>query len=467
MKTFKIIISGLCIALCISPLFGMTFAKTDTTSENRRLADFPAIITDNGFNYKFLSLLGEYFEDHYAGRNLMINADSIVQGDVFKVSNASTVVKGTDGWLYYSDTVDDYISKARLSEKGVRNAARNIAIMQSYVQSKNAKFVFLAAPNKNSLYGENMPYYYSKSCDGVKTMQALLPLLDENKVNSVDLISLFEREKETLYLKRDSHWNNKGAMLVYNSVMDNLKLSHNDYSTAEVIREKKEIGDLNKMLYPKSAKPEWNYYYQFDRDFKYVTDTESVEDAWIEAESDSKNGKLLMFRDSFGNTLIPFFAREFRQSYFSKGTPYLLESYMEKYSPDCVVVEKVERNLDEFAFEPPVLSMESDHKTGTNCKTAENSATLSVSNYEGDSDYIVISGSINAESLENSADIYVSVGDKVYMAFSISDEKSDNGYRLYLKKDSVSSEADVSVIVSSAKQDTIVKNDKVRFADLS
>ncbi len=467
MKKFKIIITALCIVLCVLPFAGMTFAKTEATSENRKLAEFPVLIGEQGFNYKFLTQLGEYFEDHYAGRNLMINADSVIQGDVFGVSNAGTVVKGTDGWLYYSDTLDDYTSKARLSENGARNAARNIAIMQSYVQSKDAKFVLTVAPNKNSLYGENMPYYYSGKYSEVKAIDALVPFLKESNVNYVDLFSLFEGNEETLYLKRDSHWNNKGAVMVYNNIMDNLKISHNDYSTVKAIREKKEIGDLNKMLYPVNPKPEWNYYYQFEKDFKYITDTKSVEDAWIESESDSKNGKLLMFRDSFGNTLIPFFAREFGSSYFSKGVPYSLASYMENYKPDCVIVEKVERNLDEFAIDPPILTLESDHKLGNKCETADNSATLTAANYEGDADYIVISGSISEELLDNSPDIYVSVGEKMYTAFSISDENGDNGYRLYLKKDAVSNTADVSVIVSSGNTDVIAKTDNVDFGNLS
>ncbi len=466
MKKFKIIVSVLCIVLCISPFAGMAFARTDTTSENRQLAQFPDIIGEQGFNYEFLGQLGEYFEDRYAGRNFMINADSLIQGDMFRVSNAGTVVKGSDGWLYYSDTVDDYISKPRLSENGVRNAARNIAIMQSYIRSKGAEFIFAVAPNKNSLYPENMPYYYRKSYGGEKTIKAVKPLLEENQVNCVDLFSLFEDEKETLYLKRDSHWNNKGALMVYNAVMDNLNLSHNDYSTTQVIREKKEIGDLNKMLYPVSAEPEWNYYYQFDCDLNYVTDTKSVEDAWIETKSDAENGTLLMFRDSFGNTLIPFFAREFSYSYFSKGTPYLLESYIDKYKPDYVIVEKVERNLNEFSIDPPVLSMACDYKPGEDCKTVETSASLNVSNFDGDSDYIVINGSIDEEFSENYSDIYLSVGDKMYTAFSVSDENGDNGYRVYLKKDSVPSSAGVSVIVSSDNGDTIVKSDKVNFEDL-
>lgn len=465
MKKFKIVMSVVCILLCVLPFACMSFAKTESTTQNRKLAEMPLLVDNEKFNFKYLQQLGNYFEDHYAGKNIMVNADSVIQGDLFKVSNADTVVKGNNGWLYYADTLDDYMSKAKLSENGVCNAARNIYLMQEYVKSKNAKFVLAVPPNKNSLYGENMPYYYSGKYNDEKTVKSFEKQLKNRNVNNVDLFSLFGENNETLYLKRDSHWNNKGAMLVYNDIMDNLNVVHNNYLAVKAIREKTAVGDLNKMLYPLSAQPEWDYYYQIDDNYnyKYVTDTNSVEDAWIETKSNSKNGKLLMFRDSFGNSLLPFFAREFGSAYFSKGVPYSLESYMENYSPDYVVVEKVERNIDEFAFDPPVFSLPSDYKISSKCEKTENKANFSVSSYEGDLNYIMINGTIDDEYIGNESDIFVSVNDKVYTAFSISNDTSDNGFRVYLKKDDVNGMSDVCVIVSSNGKDNIVKTEKIDF----
>lgn len=467
MKKFKIVMSAVCIILCLLPFVCMSFAKTDSTTQNRKLAEMPLLVDNGKFNFKYLQQLGDYFEDHYAGKNVMVNADSVIQGDLFKVSNADTVVKGNNGWLYYADTLDDYMSKAKLSEKGVCNAARNVYLMQEYVQSKNAKFVFAVAPNKNSLYGENMPYYYSGKYNDAKTVKSFEQELKSRNVNNTDLFSLFNSNSEILYLKRDSHWNNKGAMLVYNEIMDNLNVAHNDYSAVKALRKKTAVGDLNKMLYPLTAQPEWDYYYQIDDNYKYVTDTESVEDAWIETKSSSKNGKLLMFRDSFGNTLLPFFAREFGSAYFSKGVPYALESYMENYTPDYIVVEKVERNIDEFAFDPPVFSLLSNHKISSTCEKTENGAEISVSAYEGDSNYIMINGMIDDAYIDKNSDIFVCVNDKVYEAFSISDETSDNGFRVYLKKDDVNGMRDVCVIVSSEGKDNIVKTERVDFNKFS
>lgn len=466
MKKFKLLFVVICILLCVLPFAAMSFAKTQTTTENRRLSQMPVLFGEEGINHDYLQELGSYFDDHFAGRSLMVNIDSLIQGNLFQVSNASTVIKGTDGWLYYSDTLDDYLGQNVLSDRGIYNAARNISIMQEYVTDKGAKFALAIAPNKNSLYSENMPFYYSEKISDNKNITALVPVLNKNNINYVDLFSLFSSFDETLYLKRDSHWNNKGAMLVYNELMDNLKANHNDYSMVKSSRTKTQVGDLNNMLYPVTAQPEWNYYYQFEDEYEYVTDTQSVEDAWIQTAGSGENESLLMFRDSFGNTLLPFFAREFKNAYFSKAAPYALEYYMEEYSPEYVIVEKVERNIDEFAFDPPVLTAVSEHKISDDTKKINDAASVTVSEYEGNVNYLVICGTVDESCLSTDSDIYVTIDGVTYCAFNISDNSGDNGYRLYLKKEAVNDKADISVIISSNGSDTVVKEDTVNFDNI-
>ena len=161
------------------------------------------------------------------------------------------------------------------------------------------------------------------------------------------MFSLFKNQKEVLYLKRDSHWNNKGAVLAYNAILGQAGIEHEDYRDIWAVRLKTEYGDLGRMLYPVTAEPEWNYFYEKKHMFSYVTDTKSVEEAWIETENSQGSGNLLMFRDSFGNTLLPLMADTFSKGYFSKGVPQNIAGYMEMYNPDVVVFEKVERNIKE------------------------------------------------------------------------------------------------------------------------
>ena len=94
-----------------------------------------------------------------------------------------------------------------------------------------------------------------------------------------DLFSMFEEQDEVLYLKQDSHWNNKGALMAYDNMLDQLNKDHNDYSSAEVTRTKDSYGDLSKMLYPAARKSEFNYNYELNETYSYETPTKSVEDA--------------------------------------------------------------------------------------------------------------------------------------------------------------------------------------------
>lgn len=424
------------MCICCAPFLCMSFSATQSTTENKKLKELPAVY-DKKLNINYLSDLGEYFGDRFAFRNQMVNADSVIQGNIFGVSNMNTVLKGNNGWLYYTDTLNDYQKKGVLSKRGVYNIASNLEIIEDFVNRKGSKLVITVPPNKNSLYDENMPYYYSKKAGKEKNIDKLNPLIKSGNVNYVDLFELFKNNGETLYLKRDSHWNNKGAMLAYNKIMDGLKRKHKDYSGVKAVREKTEYGDLNKMMYPLSAEPEWNYYYDFDYTYKYLTKTKSVEDPWIETENKDAEGTLLMFRDSFGNTLLPFFAQEFKNSYFSKATPYSLEESMNFYNPDCVVIEKVERNIDEFAKEPPVMT-----NIGTEIpeseKLVKSKTTLKAAKTELSSSYFTISGIVDKKYIKDHSNIYISViSDAVkisYKAFNISDEKGDNGYLIYLPK---------------------------------
>ena len=433
----------MCLLLCMFLFAGMAFAPADTTTENRELADIPDIRENGEWNRTYLQELGTYFEEHFAFRPLLVTVDSVIQSRVFKVSNMDTVIVGTDGWLYYTATLDDYLGKNTLSERGIYNAAHNISLMQRYVEDKGAVFLFTVAPNKNSLYGENMPYYDKRAVSSTKNITLLERELKEFDIAYADLFTAFADKEEILYLKRDSHWNRKGAVLAYNTMLDCLDCEHDTFETVGCVRTKTEYGDLNKMMYPVDFAPEWDYKYQKENVFKYVTDTESVEDAWIQTENPVGEGSLLMFRDSFGNTLLPLMADVFKDGYFSKSIPYNIEDYLNAFSPEYVIVEKVERNIGDFATEPPIMtgplvSLESKAdkvSTGT---------TLHMAESEYNTAYWEISGMVDEKYIKADTDIYINVtvnGEtKTYEAYSTTQEGSDNGYLLYIAKKQIPSE---------------------------
>ncbi len=452
-----------CMALCLLPFAGMAVAPTNTTTENRRLVSFPEMKKEGRWNQEWLGEAGAYFEDHFAFRPYIVTAESEKMGRVLGESAMDTVIDGKDGWLYYSSTRDDYLGADTLSERGAYNALHNLSLLKRYVEGNGAKFLFTAAPNKNSLYGEHMPYYAGKKVSDIKNIELIEPGLKKEKILYADLFTVFKDQKETLYLKRDSHWNQKGAVLAYHTMLDALGKEHDTYETVPAVRTKTEYGDLNRMVYPKSAVPEWNLTYEKEYTYQYVSDFESVEDAWVETGNEKGQGSLLMFRDSFGNTLLPLMADVYKKAYFSKSVPYPVEEYMTEYHPDTVIAEKVERNLDEFAKEPPVMTG-LPVKLEEQPEVKETKTTFSAGESEYDMSYLKLGGVLDPEYVKKDTNVFMSVAcagqEQSYEAFTVSDETTDNGYLLYLSRELISGDSlEVSVITETEGNLTVVKQE--------
>lgn len=444
MKHKSILFIALCMVLCLIPSVGMLFFPTTQTTENRAMAPAPKLITEAGsLNKAFFSDFEAYFTEHLALRNPLVFADAKIQTTLFQESNVSGVIDGTDGWLYYSSTLSDYLGTDVLSDRALYNLSNNFSIVQDYLSQRNIDFVLTIAPNKNTLYGEYMPYYKSLIVNSDHSAKLLAPYLAQQEVAYLDLFNLFEQQDEVLYLKQDSHWNRKGAFLVYDAIMDMLALPHEDYedNPPELLRD--DNGDLNKMLYSFYGEPEENYAYDISDTYRYANEVDSVEDGWIITENPDGAGTLLMFRDSFANTLIPFFSAEFETAYYAKGEPNAMERYVESYDPDCVVIQKVERNITNYLENPPILTPP-EGELPLNITIAETETTVQIEECMNDPSFYKLSGTLDPERMETNSETLVWVNGSFYRAY----QTGDQAYMLYLKKDSFAeSFADIQIYI--------------------
>lgn len=444
MKHKSILFITLCMVLCLIPSVGMLFFPTTQTTENRAMAPAPKLTAEDGsLNKSFFADFESYFTEHMALRNPLVFADAKIQTTLFQESNVSGVIDGTDGWLYYSSTLSDYQGTDVLSDRALHNLSNNFSIVQDYLRERNIDFVLTIAPNKNTLYGENMPYYKSLIVNSDHSAKLLSPYLAQQEVAYLDLFNLFEQQDEVLYLKQDSHWNRKGAFLVYDAIMDMLALPHEDYADnpPELLRD--DNGDLSKMLYSFYGKPEENYSYDVSDTYHYANEVDSVEDGWIITENPDGTGTLLMFRDSFANTLIPFFSAEFETAYYAKGEPNAMERYVESYDPDCVVIQKVERNITNYLENPPILTPP-EGELPLYITIAETETTVQIEECMNDPSFYKLSGTLDPERMETDSETLVCVNGKYYRAY----QTDDQAYMLYLKKDSFAeSFADVQLYI--------------------
>lgn len=462
MKKYLIFLTA-CLAACLLPFVGMAVCPTAVSTENRRASAFPDFrAEEGGVNLAFFQEFEKYFNEHFAFRNELVFADAKIQTSVFQVSNVDTVIYGRDGWLYYASTLDDYLGLGRISDRQIYNLAHNLCLVWRYVEGKGSDFVLAVPPNKNTLYGEHMPYYDSYIVDDTHNVDLLAQKLQEMGMPYADLPGLFRNEDEVLYLKRDSHWNGKGAVMAYNCIMDALGHAHRDYRDSTVSRARDEDGDLNRMLYTLYGEKELNYNYSIGQEYDYKNDVRSVEDAWIETESGVGDGTLLMFRDSFGNTLIPLIANQFEKAWFTKEVPYGLESLMEQYRPQAVVFEKVERNLYEYISMPPVIPAPGADMPHV-AERLESDTTISVETLENDADYYKISGNVDEALLGNETEISVRVNDNCYQAY----HTGSDGYVVYIKKKDIQSfPAEIEVLAKDQGISRAVQTKRIGEGEL-
>lgn len=470
----------LVIGALLVPLVGMLWAPSDATSENRELAAAPQLTTDDGLNVSFLSDAGAFFTDHFAYRENLVDVDARLFSRIFGISTADNVIVGTDGWLYYAGTLGDYQDKAPLREREARNIAHNLRMLQDWCEAQGARFVFTAAPDKNSLYGGNMPGYYPQVQND--SMELLGKWLEAYEVNSIDMHDVMEGVGGVQYFLRDSHWSDKGALFGHDAIADALGLRTTGIDASELIERDDYIGDLNRMLYPVSAIPEldwyaegvndgsgtsgtqrsgayWDYLEGADPNDGIVVTSPSADNPY--ADVAQANGRMLMFRDSFAISLLPYFACETESARFDKMVPYNgLQLLDEPYG--SVVVERAQRHvadLAEEAFIMPCPAIDDDLDVTQSAPDASASCDVSV---EGS--LVRLSGTIEGVELQADDDILLRIkeaggGGRTYEAFALSGDGADNGYGVYVGSDAwLGKSVKIEVLVRSGLSATNVGN---------
>lgn len=456
-KIGPLVFTVACLAVCLVPSLGMIVKPTTQPVGNEQNFDLPRAIEEDGaFNANILSDLGKYFEQHFALRPDVLTVDAAIQSGIFGVSNLDSVVAGKDGWLYYASTLDDYRGRNALSQGQIDGVVHNLGLVQQRVTERDAQFLFAVAPNKNTLYPEHMPSYYriDKSADRNRTL--LNAALAESSVCYCNLFDVFEGQDETLYFSRDSHWNNKGALLAYHAILSELDKPHNDFSDALVEEREDFIGDLDKMMYPSAGHPELNYYYGAEDAYQYVTETVSVEEPFIRTENGGAQDSLFMYRDSFGNLLLPFFASAFGDAVFSKSFPVMLDVSLDQHQPDDVVFVIAERNIEWFLTRPPVMRAPIIEAESIDLVTTKN-FDLTVKTSENSPLYLEATGLMSEELEESSSPVYLYIRDDegygvLYECYDLLTDQRKDAFLAYLDAEDYEdlSTLSISVVIRDA-----------------
>lgn len=429
------------LAVCLVPSVGMLVLPEEEAAANQTLAQPPRLFLEDGsFNFSVLDEVTDYVADHFAFRQEMITASAQLDAAVFHVSGQEDVLMGKGDWLFYQETVADYLHTQPLSEQQLFGAARTLALLQEYAAGRGARLYVTVAPNKASLYPEYLPDV-GEPLAGEDDVDRLVPYLQAQGVPYLDLFTPFREQEEVLYYHTDSHWNVRGAALAHDALIAGLDKSDQEpFFTGSYHEGEPHLGDLYEMLYPTGTQREEDAEYDRAFAYSYVRPIRSPEDQFIQTENPARTGNLLMFRDSFGNLLHTFLADAYGQAAFSRAMPYTM-SLLDQTGADTVLIEIVERNLDWWATQAPIFPAPARVLSGTP-PMGEAQARYTVTEDGLLSGYVRLEGRLTG-AVDSDSPVYVRLGESLYEASPVGETGKGTPFTLYVPQEEAGLEVEI------------------------
>lgn len=364
---YKLIIIFIFI-LCIYTPFFFGIIQDDKIAseiEKRNLVKLPLFPESlKSFN-EYPDQFNAYYSDHFGFRDFLTKIYFNLVSKIGDKTSFDDVTIGKNGWLFlgnikpgyqeHDDPIGDVININLFTENELKYFAKYILAIKNWLGNKGIEYIYVIAPNKHTIYFENLPNYISKQNDKSSTDQLVEYLRKHTDVTVVDLRKslLDEKKKHQVYFKTDSHWNQYGANVAQFDIMKKIKLFFPKQVEPFLLNDNQfrllstEDGDLGKLIKLKHIKED-NPQPIFEAGCTPVNqkpDMKIGETHTIVCETQALNA--VIFRDSFFTALEPYISRHFhRSTYIWEMINYTsLIKYVEQESPDIVIDEVVERSL--------------------------------------------------------------------------------------------------------------------------
>lgn len=265
------------------------------------------------------------------------------------------VVIGKNGWLYYSgeSNLEDYQKTRRFTNAEMNEINQQLAYTNRWMKENNIHFYVVIAPNKETIYPENLPNYIQKTGENNRLDQIRQDLDKNNQQNIIDLSQILKEksEKQQLYYRTDTHWNFTGAWIGYRTVLDKMNadgLKIQAKGINEFKQGEEEIqGDLSRLLplfKPFQEKSITLVQKEPIRANGYNTDQANIS---ISEVADDELLKIIIFHDSFMNGMMHYFSEHFRKCIYVH--QFQIDyGLVEKEKPDIVLLEINERYLQKL-----------------------------------------------------------------------------------------------------------------------
>ncbi len=350
--TITTVFAAMVIAILTIPsaVHGLLGIESDASLENAMLAEQPTFSITEIATYP--KEYEDYYNDHIPFKPQIIEAHSLINYHLFNKSSTSKVLLGNDGWGYLASTLEDYEKTNLFTEQELLDITECFNTIQQYLSTEGIELYIYIPPNKVTIYDEHLPNGYLPT-QGKSRVEQLV----EQLRTATDITVIYEPEimlqhssQHQLYYKMDTHWNAKGAYLGLTTLTNELGIKNiPDFEDMTFNESPAEVADLFDAMGIDIATDDIGYTANFMPQIEVVEQYNSSPQLPIVQHftSNSTNEqRLLLFRDSYGIELEQTLPKLYGESYFV--WQHFDMSYVWEYQPDIVVIETVERLIDQF-----------------------------------------------------------------------------------------------------------------------
>jgi alginate O-acetyltransferase complex protein AlgJ len=333
------------------------FIPDRQTAENRTMAELEQPDAYNVFRYP--EILTTYTNDHFAFRNWLFFAHSLIRAKALQTASLpNRIIIGDKGWFFEVDdfAMKDYRRLNRFTDRELADFVRIMKERTEWLQARGIRYYVMVPPNRNRIYSELFPGQY-----------APLPHHGHNKLDffrkylreqiGFDLLDpsdslLYYKQFHDVYYSTDSHWNQFGAWVGYSVLVHAMKkdfpclqpLTYSELCLKDSFSSK---GDLAALLDLQDVYRRKEFRITACNSGRPVGE-EASPGILLRMENpsvpDSCGIKVILFRDSYSNYMIPYLNRDIRELVVVWSYDFLHE-LIETEKPDAVVLEVQQRAM--------------------------------------------------------------------------------------------------------------------------
>lgn len=314
----KDIVVTIIFLFTIIALFLINIIKEDTdisVAERRKLATMPELTTkslfDGTYFKKFDSYVTDQFVEREAFRKIKIDIELSTKGEYNNL------------YLY-----DDYIIEEifPLNSNSINNLTNKINYIKNTYLNDNSNIYYTIIPDKNYFVNNgNLKLNYNKLQDMMK-----------NNLSNINYINIFDKLTLDNYYKTDTHWKEEDLFNVANTIANqmNFDITNNNVvntittfkgSYAGRLSVTKDIDTIKTISNPSTLNSSvYNYETKKYTDIYDYTKINSLDkyDIYLSGavpiidiinNNSSRDKELIVFRDSYGSSLIPLLIEGYKK----------------------------------------------------------------------------------------------------------------------------------------------------------